>query len=416
MSHGELERSCLRIACQVVILGICMGLFPRDGHGEEDAKGKLNAVLSEVVPANFPIVMKLIVANTGNVPLHYWSGGPGTYPDAARFTAKITNENGVQSTVDLINGQYAMGSGGDHQIELRQETEIPALIKPLLAGVYMIKFHCEEDATVDKEKRKVVYWPAMSSEEMKLTVKDDAELARKAEQAILQRVRKGEVFAMEIAATCTSRALIDDLLGDLSSVDAEVAKQAAYTLWKYQVLPKEAGLSIKKGLEKQLELLAQRNRDRQTRGWAIDGSFDYYLPQLAGRIGSDELLEVIISMARGPARGEAIRALAWFQQKQATEELKQLLEKDQSEGVQWDAACSLVGRGDEAAINALVRISRNPKASRQTDAFRVLAQHPENSEAVKAIKEGMQDGDERVRQSAKRASEAMERMKTRGYP
>src|SRR5437764_11391316 len=65
----------------------------------------------ETQPVGAPILIRITVTNTGQAVVGYWCGGPGMYPDAREFAARIIDGNGTTREATLSNEQAQMGSG-----------------------------------------------------------------------------------------------------------------------------------------------------------------------------------------------------------------------------------------------------------------------------------------------------------------
>lgn len=98
----------------------------------------------EAQPADAPVLVWITVTNDGQAPIRYWSGGPGKYPDARQFSARVTDEKGKSRDATLSNGQYQMGSGINYKIQPGQSVTLPAALDPLPPGSYTIQVGTEK--------------------------------------------------------------------------------------------------------------------------------------------------------------------------------------------------------------------------------------------------------------------------------
>src|SRR5262245_25219540 len=89
-------------------------------------------------PAGAPVLITLVVTNNGKNPVSQWCGGPGWYPDAAKFPVVRTGAAGKTTIEFPENGQAKMGSGGHVTIAPDQTVRVPAALKPLPVGTYTL--------------------------------------------------------------------------------------------------------------------------------------------------------------------------------------------------------------------------------------------------------------------------------------
>lgn len=129
----------------------------------------LTAQIDGPTLAEFPLLFKLTVTNTGRTPIYYWCGGPGQYPNASPFVVTVTDQQGHSTKFRLHNGQFVEGSGTSRPITKTQM--FPAACDPLAPGVYTLQVSCKAYCRADdgSEER-----PAMTSEPFKITVVEDA--------------------------------------------------------------------------------------------------------------------------------------------------------------------------------------------------------------------------------------------------
>jgi hypothetical protein len=344
--------------------------------GEQFARQCLTDVTAESKqPASAPILLTVTIKNTGKQPVRYpLLMGKGEYPNAGWFKAKITDSVGDVQEAEMSNdlSDGGGGSGGLSQILPGQSIEMPAAILAMPAGVYKIQV---------REGRIT-----------QVTIKDDKELARKRTQEMLARIRKGDAFAQHVAGRYPTDELTEALCQELFSDDIQAANRAAIPLDRLQRLPPKSLEYIKKAMDKQLDL-AKQGRLSQT---GILSTLAY----LASRIGSDEALEPVLSLAKTEGLGNAaIGALGTFKQEKAAKELHRFL-NDDNEEIQLRAAQALARRNDPGALEILLIVGNNPKNRWRQFAIQELPKYSDDPRVEAAIKHSLDDPDSQVRKSA----------------
>jgi hypothetical protein len=342
-------------------------------------------VLTDVTqPAGAPVLIRITLKNTGQTSISYWSGGPGSYPDARYFKAQITDSKGKTRLADLSNGQVQMGSGRRYTIRTGQSVTLPAALEALPAGSYTIQ--------------------VANGNSTKLTVKEDIQLNRDRERDILERVRQGEPFARHVAVRFPADSLTHALLHDLLSEERQVALSAATTLAKIEKMPADSGPLVERAV--QVQLTAELKRRAQQTNLLVQ------LAMVAGNVGSDEALSAVLSLARSDldsqTRGRAVNQLGRFEQKQATEVLRDLL-RDKNGDVQFEAARTLAGKKDPAAIEVLLAVTSDKKSRWRAYAYLALANFPSDARAKEAIEKGLDDPEEFARSQAQQALRELRR-------
>jgi HEAT repeats len=322
-------------------------------------------------PAGAPVLLTITLTNVGNSSRIYWCGGPASYPDASWYMARVMDEHGKSRELPLSNGQFHEGSGGIREVKPGEQVVFPAAFDPLPAGSYTIQ--------IGKGKSTFV------------TVKDDPERLRRRNHDILARIRKGEAFAQHLPATYPNKFLSDALLEDLRSEDDNVALQSASALFGYRELPGNAAARFNIAVRERL---------------ACRSGMLNYVVLMAAEIGSDEALEPVLNVAhRGPDTGtreQAVHALRKFPQERATRELRGFL-KDQEPEMRFQAALSLADRKDAAGLDQLLTLAAKAPDRWREDAYRALANFPDDPRVETALMNGSKDTDPSVQSAANRA-------------
>ncbi len=333
-------------------------------------------------PADAPILITVTLTNSGNKSITYWCGGPGNYPDAASYKARVTDSQGKVREVRLSNGQAQAGSGAYEEIKPGQTVVMPAALAPLPPGRYTIQVGRGKSAQV--------------------MVKRDPQLARKRDQDILKRIRKGEPFAQHVAAEYPNKAVGQALFQDLLSEDRQIAFHAAFTLVDSREIPDNSVAIIRQAMQKQLDLEAKR-RSRNT-------EVLIYLAFLAAKVGSEEAMAPVLALAGsdfdGETRQRAVEALGAFKNPRATQELHGFL-KDKERRVRFGAARVLADRKDPAALEVLLAVAADREDQWRPYAFQALAKFPNDPRVEPAIKRGLEDPSAFVRAAAKRALQSL---------
>jgi len=253
---------------------------------------------------------------------------------------------------------------------------MPAVIAPLPPGSYTLQIG---DGT-----------------KAKITIKEDMQLARKWQNDLLVRLRKGDRFARYVASKYGLPAtLIEPLLQDLLSDQFDSANRAAEILQESRELPASAGDVVRKAMAKQIDLVKARK----------DGKVHILtsLAYLAAKIGTDDQIDTVLMLVRsGIDRANSLGPLANFKQPRATRKLRSLIQ-DENEDVRIRSAQVLAGRKDEAALGVLLATAHDPKSQWRAYAVKSLVNYPNDPRVEPAIKSRLDDSDSFVRQSAELA-------------
>jgi len=231
---------------------------------------------------------------------------------------------------------------------------------------------------------------------VKVTIKDDPDLARKWDEDLVAKIRKGDNFARHVGFLCLyspekqpvkqpRQSFIDALLRELSCDDEKEADRIANTLSWTRQLPPRADALIINALRKHLDLAKKRGSAKT--------SILSSLAAMAATIGTDEALEAVLDVAQTPeVRGVAVSTLGSFKQEKAQKELRLFL-KDEDDGLEFRAARSLAERKDPQALETLLVIANDPKSRWRKYSFESLLKYPNDSRVEKVIKSGMEDQD-----------------------
>jgi hypothetical protein len=317
-------------------------------------------------PAGRPILVTLVVTNTADKPiaLHFLLGGrPSVSLDGV--DVRVTDAQGKVREAALENSSHQGGSGGFRQLPPGQSEDAPAIVPPMPAGTYTLQ---------------------IGGKKVKVSVKDDAQQARKRAEELLEKLRRGDdMFAQFVFRKYPDQAITGVLVKDLLSDNSQAVARSAHVLSLLRKLPKDAGAIVHKAMKKQLEMIGQQ----QNRDAGVLSS----LSNLASTVGTDEALAAVLDLARsdlaGGTRASAMSALAPFKQAAAVQELHAFL-KDPDEDTRFCAARALAKRQDTAALPVLVEVARDTQSQWRQYAYQELAHYSNNPEAEAVLKEGDQ--------------------------
>lgn len=323
-------------------------------------------------PAALPLLFTVKLTNTGKEPISYWAALGGKYPSAKWFKARITDAQGKSQQVEMVNDYIETGSGGRRQISSGESVTFPALIPPLPEGVFTIQVREGKSARVK--------------------VKNDRELTQKAADQLIARIAVGDSFAQYVINKYPIKRVVEGLLEQLTSDDPQAAYFAAATLSRVPELPDNATEQIRKAVTKHIDAAKQKR--------VFNTGIFFELGYLASRIGTDDALEAVLTLAQTKELGEeAISALGGFKQEKALQQLRLFL-ADQDEKLQFRAAQRLAEKKDLAALDALLTIAHDPKNRWRMYSFQSLLKYPDDQRVESAIKSGLDDTDRQVSQSA----------------
>ena len=331
-------------------------------------------------PAGAPILLTLKLTNTGGWPFRYAIDvGSVDYPSARLFRLRMTDSKGKVREVPMANDS-GVDLVGSHIFESRsilpgQSISFPAVIGPLVPGKYTIEIRGGKRAEI--------------------TVKEDAKLGQKWDQQILEKVYKGDSFALFVAGRYLTKGLMATLLDELSSNDSEVANRAADILAQVPRLPADSSQPITRALTKQLVLANQRG--------AYEIGILSHLVLLASRAGTDEALEAVLKLAEiENLRKEAVFALGNFKQEKAIRQLRAYL-KDKDEEIRFHAAHQLADQDHREALPILLGIALDPNSQWRSSAIPLLVKFPDDPRVEQAMQKCLGDPDNSVNMMAELA-------------
>ncbi len=340
---------------------------------------KYEVVTEPTQPAGSPVLLRIILTNTGKEFLPYWIPlGPANYPPVM-MRAKVTDASGKVRDMPLSNGQGLSGSGVGGSLGPGDSLTIPAALAPLPKGKYVL---------------------AIDGTSAKVRVVDDAALLEQRERDLTVRVGNGDPFAQYVTSAYLTPTLRERCLRSLSSADVDSAWRVALTLNRVDRLPANALPLLVKAVDKQLSV------PRPWQGHRSD--LLGLLATLAGRIGSDQALDAVAKVAHTEAGAQAgIGALGIFKQERAARELHGFL-TSQTDGLRYLAALTLADRKDEAALPVLLALARDRKSSWRGRACLALVNFPDDPRVKPAIESCLDDreGSEQARAALRRLRRA----------
>src|SRR5882672_12689087 len=161
-----------------------------------------------IQPANSPVLLTVRIVNHGDAPLHYSNASGSPYPGAEGILkAKITDGKGATEEISIFNDQDIGGSARPAKLPAGQSIDMPAMIiHGLPVGSYTIQVR--------------------EGKSVKVTIKDDPDLARKWDEELVGKISKGDQFARHVASVLLQSkkgrpALVVALVRGLSSEDAK---------------------------------------------------------------------------------------------------------------------------------------------------------------------------------------------------
>jgi hypothetical protein len=265
-----------RLLSLIAVLG-CLGIaacssVPDGSSAGAKEASNLRATIPSVWPAEVPLIFELTIVNTGDVSLSALNGGPGPFLPACGCEARIAAADGTTAERPLTNGNRVGMTNAIVSLRPGEKTMFPAACAPLKPGSYAVRLIAGPRLGTSPE------WPAMTSEVKRLTIRDDAELARTIINDLLARARSGDAFAGYISVRFTITPVVEGLLADLSSENALAAWNAATVLERVgPSVPPGWGPALKRGVARQLDL-------HQSRFQSYDASALDMMRQMESRI------------------------------------------------------------------------------------------------------------------------------------
>jgi hypothetical protein len=377
---------------RIVVASIClMAFLPLARAGELTPSATLEVHGDAVQPAGAPVLLELVVRNTGPVPISYWCGGPGDYPDAAEFVVTIsrTDRPSLPGRSPLSNGQESNGAGRAFTVAPGRTLRFPAAVQPLLpAGEYDVAVECEADGRMHHGAVEAVTWPAMRSANVfHVTVRADDRLLAARDANVVAKVRAHDAFARHVSSTWPRIPVRAELVKDLTGDDIIAADRAADGLWGDRAPPGADGPLVARVILKHLA----PPKD----GTCDIGLMSKLLHPSTATKESPELLAAIaklaLARADGPVRDRATAALGLRGTSVPYETVKAALAAQR-------AAATPVPNA--AYLNALLGLARSEDAAERRIAYRGLADFKGNPAALTAARAGLLDADAECRRQA----------------
>lgn len=342
-------------------------------------------------PANAPVLLELVVRNTGTTPISYWCAGPGDYPDARDFAAIVfsARPRGPLIPTDLSNGQSDEAAGKAFEVVPGRTIRFPVAMPPLPPGEYDIKVACGFDGRMQGRIMKVVTWPAMrSASALHLSVRDDKQLIAVRDVSIVAKVREHDPFARHVASTWPRLSVRRELEKDLAGDDIVAADRAADGLWGDGAPAANDGPLVARVILKHLD---------PPKDGACDTGLMSKLMRREGDkpVESGEVRDAVakLALARGDGRVHdgATEALGLGRGSVSNETVQTVLARLQ--GVTPPPS-------DSPYLDALLGLARSADPAERKVAYRRLADFQGDRAAVDAARAGLLDDDAECRREA----------------
>lgn len=353
----------------------------------------LEASADDVQPAGAPILLSLVARNTGGVPISYWCGGPGEYPDAADFAATIWSDapHAKPMRVPLSNGQHSNDAGAAREVPQGRSVRFPAALPPLPPGVYHVTIDGAAQGRREWKVLRAITWPETRTEQvLRVEVRDDPKLLDARNRWLLDAIRADDPFAQHLSATWPAgegvrRALVKDLMGD----NVVAADRAADGLWG-EGSPAESDPAVVAGA------LVKHLKPRE--GGCDMGLMDKLL-RMKYRPDSTELAAAMVRLATSRNEGTIRRAaIACFDLPQQGPVDRSSTGRFHVRGGESDPVARQ--QHDAAAVAALLQLAGSADPQERKLAIRLLSDYPDSAAAVARIKSAAGDGDRDVRIAA----------------
>jgi hypothetical protein len=378
-----------RVFVASICLMIGLPLAPACAGGPA---GALEVRGEAVQPANAPVLLELVVRNTGPAPIIYWCAGPGEYPDGAEFTAAIrrTDLRSVPGRSELSNGQHPDGAGRAYEIAPGRALRFPAAVRPPLPpGEYDISVECAAAGTMHDGAVRFVTWPAMrSANAFHVTVRDDPKLLAARDARIVAQVREHDPFARHVASTWPRLPVREELVKDLTGDDIVAADRAADGLWGDRAPAGIDGPLVAKVILKHLQPPKDGTCDigLMSKLMQREGGISRESPQVREAIG-----KLALARPDGPVRDCATAALGLHGTSVPNERV-----------AAWLAPGHKLPPPppDNAFLNTILGLARSADAAERRVAYRRLVDFPGNPAAIQAARAGLLDKDAEARKQA----------------
>jgi hypothetical protein len=381
----------------LVLLQIADRVFAADEAQPKRMAAELVAEIDGPLLADFPLLFKLKVKNTGTAPISYWCGGPGRYPTASPFVVTATDEAGKQTILRLDNGQHRQGSGDTHWIKGTQT--LPAACNPLPAGKYTLQIAAKADHTVDQRFPRTEVRPPMQSAPISVEIVEDRAALNLAHQQLLNR-EKNDAFSEYVTQAYSIDPIVQTWLNQLLDDDPNVGLEASGRL-HYRVIryPSGGDAILKQAAKKfcrQGTGKAEKNLLRQ-------------ISLICRGVQTDDAIDAMVIIANSAADVEYTRQMAVSDLGDVpgvrAEKALIDLAADQDSPVYWKALSCLAHRHNPVALKPLIRAATDPNSTQRPFALVALTEFRDMPEVRRALDTAAQDENAKVREAAKKALE-----------
>lgn len=359
-----------------------------------------------VQPAGAPVILQLLVRNTGKSRISYWCAGPGEYPDAAVFVATVApvGAPGKPFTLILDNGQWS-GPGRAFELAPGRSITIPATIGPVLPGRYRITIEGAAQGRGEGDALKAITWPATRSDNVfEVEVRHDNSLAAARDARIVASVRANDPFARHLASTWPRKGVRDALVVDLTGDDVVAADRAADGLWGDADPAAVDGPLVARVILKHLAPPVDES----------DVGLMTRLTKGSKSLESDQLkaamAKLVLARPEGRVRSSAAAALdrvtlpAWGPT-YGVAGAKKLLFPNAFADVGTEA--DQRQRHEAAILGAMLDLAQSQDPHERKLAYRALADFVQNPAAEQAVELGLKDPDPECARAAQRAMDVI---------
>jgi hypothetical protein len=360
-----------------------------------EPQASLAVVGDAVQPAGSPVIIELVVRNTGTAPMSFWCGGPGEYPDAADYSAIITSTLGRDEQIVLANGQHLQGNGRLISVVPGGVIRVPAALGIVAPGSYRLLVSGGQQRWDGAARGRIVTWPVtQTAHGFEFQVSGDAACLAARDAQIIADVRANRAFAKFVTSKWPTRGQRQALVSDLTGDDIVAADRAAEGLWQDNAPAKEDGPLLAKVILKHLA--------------PHDGECDVGLmTRLTGAAQSLDSEPVKSAMARlvlarpeGMVRRAAAAALDNQNQSIASKARFQLANAAADPAARNEQERR---RHDAEILAAMLALAQSEDAHERKLAYPALAAYPFSPAAVNAVRIGQQDADAECQGVAARA-------------
>jgi hypothetical protein len=353
----------------------------------------LSIAAESIQPSGVPIVITLTIKNTGPVPIAYWCGGPGEYPDAKDYCAKLRSIDGAESgsnVMRLFNGQQSDGAGRIHPIAVGEVAQMPAVLEALPIGKYQVIAGCRAYGHFEDNTLRKVEWPAqLTVQPVEIEIRDDGALRDQRDQQLLSRVRAADPFSHWLAATYPRPAVHTALSEDLMSANVIVAERAMDGLWGANAPSETDAPLVLKAIQTHLKPPPD----------GIDYAMMGRLLSAASHNPSPDAQELVMKATAARPDGRVHELAVRTLEKMRFPEAPRRRPPTPPPPEQYD----------QDAIAALIKLSQSQSANERQLAYLLLTNYPKSTQAVEAIKAGTHDLNPSARASARDALIALTR-------